>query len=268
MKMRRRGWLAGLAVGASAAAVAVAMAMPGLTSKAATLQPAMKAKLAAAAQPAAVAGYTAPTRTLKVGDKGADVLALQHRLWGLHYWLKVTGTFDYDTQEAVYAFQAINKLSMDGVVGPLTGKALVNPHTYTPQDPSVATRIEVNINSKVQVLVYYKNHQLTLIAHISSAGGYRFCDSNGCQIATTPTGWYHANRFIPGWVTVPLGKMYNPVFFIGGSYAIHGDTSVPNYPASHGCVRIPDDLAQVFHTMIYIAQGTGTSIHIYNRSTT
>jgi hypothetical protein len=62
--------------------------------------------------------------------------------------------------------------------------------------------------------------------------------------------------------------MYNPVFFIGGSYAIHGDTSVPNYPASHGCVRIPDDLAQVFHTMIYVHPGTGTSIHIYDRSAT
>jgi len=268
MKMRRRGWIAGLAVGTSAAAIAAAIAMPGLTSKAATLQPTVQAKPAAVVQPAAAAGYTAPTRTLKVGLKGADVLALQHRLWGLHYWLKVTGTFDYDTQEAVYAFQAINKLKMDGVVGPLTGKALVTPHTYKPQDPTVATRIEVNINSGVQVLVYYKNNQLTLISHISSAGGYRFCDVHGCSIATTPTGWYHANRFIPGPVTVPLGQMENPVFFIGGSYAIHGDASVPNYPASHGCVRISDDLSLVFHTMIYIHQGTGTSIHIYNRSTT
>jgi peptidoglycan hydrolase-like protein with peptidoglycan-binding domain len=266
MKMRKRGRLAGLAVGASAMAMAVAMAMPGLTAKAASAQPGVTARVAAAAQPA-LAGYTAPTRTLKLGSTGADVLALQHRLWGLHYWLHVNGTFDYDTQEAVYAFQAINKLSMDGVVGPLTGKALVNPHTYTAQDPSVATRIEVNINAKVQVLVYYKNNQLTLISHISSAGGYRFCDPT-CQIATTPTGWYHANWFDPGWVKVPLGEMYNPVFFIGGSYAIHGDTSVPNYPASHGCVRIPDDLAAVFHTMIYIHQGTGTSIHVYNRSAT
>ena len=44
-------------------------------------------------------------------------------------------------------------------------------------------------------------------------------------------------------MTVPLGLMYNPVFFIGTAYAIHGenDSSVPFYADSHGCVRIPFD---------------------------
>ena len=32
--------------------------------------------------------------------------------------------------------------------------------------------------------------------------------------------------------------MYYSNFFIGG-YAIHGYASVPNFPASHGCIRIP-----------------------------
>jgi peptidoglycan hydrolase-like protein with peptidoglycan-binding domain len=251
---RKIGWIA---AGASAVAMAAAMAMPAASAHAATgLVPAKPA----------TAGQAATTPTLSYGDSGAAVLAMQHRLYSLHYWLKITGKFDYDTQEAVYAFQAINGLTMDGIVGPLTQQALAHPHTYTPQDPTVATRIEVNIYPKVQILAYYKNHQLALISHISSAGGYRFCDSNGCQIATTPTGWYRANWFDPGWVTVPLGKMYNPVFFIGGAYAIHGDTSVPNYPASHGCVRIPDDLATVFHTMITVSYSTGTRIHIYNRA--
>ena len=44
---------------------------------------------------------------------------------------------------------------------------------------------------------------------------------------------------MPGWVTVPLGAMYNPVFFISTVFAIHGDTYVPQGPASHGCIRIP-----------------------------
>jgi lipoprotein-anchoring transpeptidase ErfK/SrfK len=34
-----------------------------------------------------------------------------------------------------------------------------------------------------------------------------------------------------------LGQMYNPYYFHGG-YAIHGSPSVPNYPASHGCIRV------------------------------
>ena len=31
--------------------------------------------------------------------------------------------------------------------------------------------------------------------------------------------------------------MYRPNYFYGG-YAVHGMTSVPAYPASHGCVRM------------------------------
>lgn len=31
--------------------------------------------------------------------------------------------------------------------------------------------------------------------------------------------------------------MYRPNYFHGG-YALHGMTSVPSYPASHGCVRM------------------------------
>jgi hypothetical protein len=254
------GWLA---AGASAVAMAAAMAMPTASAHAATtgLAPAK----------AAVAGQAAATRTLVYGDSGADVLAMQHRLSSLHYWLKITGKFDYDTQEAVYAFQAINGLTMDGVVGPLTQRALAHPHTYTPQDPSVATRIEVNISSKVQILAYYKNYQLVLISHISSAGNYYYtCSGGGTCFAQTPTGWFRTWGFTSGWVKVPLGEMYNPSWLsVNGDtevYAIHGDTSVPNYPASHGCVRIPDDLATVFHTMITINRTSGTRVHIYNRA--
>ena len=32
--------------------------------------------------------------------------------------------------------------------------------------------------------------------------------------------------------------MYYPSYFVGG-YAIHGSPSVPRYPVSHGCIRIP-----------------------------
>jgi lipoprotein-anchoring transpeptidase ErfK/SrfK len=42
----------------------------------------------------------------------------------------------------------------------------------------------------------------------------------------------------------------NPVFFIGTAFAIHGDTDVPLQPVSHGCVRIPMDIADFFHTLV------------------
>ena len=257
-----------LAAGAGAVAMTAAVALPTASANAAPMAMARldTSQLTAKATAATVAGYVAPSETLEYGAKGADVLALQHRLHNLHYWLKITGVFDFDTQEAVYAFQAVNGLTMDGIVGPMTKRALVSPHTYKAQDPSVPTRIEVNISPKVEILAYYKDNQLQLISHVSSAGGYHFCDSNGCQVAETPTGWYRANWFDPGWVKVPLGEMYNPVFFIGGDYAIHGDTAVPNYPASHGCIRIPDDLASVFHTYITVGYKDGTRIHVYSRA--
>ena len=74
----------------------------------------------------------------------------------------------------------------------------------------------------------------------------------GCAYAITPTGNFTTLSFFPGWIAVPLGFMYNSVFFIGTAYAIHGDTDVPLQPVSHGCVRIPMDVAAFFHTLVKI----------------
>ena len=40
-----------------------------------------------------------------------------------------------------------------------------------------------------------------------------------------------------GWWEGDLGQIYRPKYFVGG-VAVHGSNSVPNYPASHGCVRV------------------------------
>src|SRR5215467_10932617 len=77
--------------------------------------------------------------------------------------------------------------------------------------------------------------------------------------AFTPTGDYTTLSYTPGRVTAPLGDMYNPVYFIGTIYAIHGDTQVPLKSASHGCVRIPLDIAAFFHTLV---PTPGTPVYI------
>ena len=253
----RRGRL--IRAGAMAAALA-ALATVGVvagTASAATATKAEKTQLTAVAAPA----YTAPKRTLKEGMKGADVKALQQRLAALKYYPGAAdGTFGANTVEAVWAFQEVNGLSVDGVVGPATGRALVNPRAWKPRDPRQnRTRIEVNL--AMRVLVLYKNDQIALISHVSSGGGYRFCDSHGCSRAITPTGNYRTTAYMSGWVTVPLGEMYNPVFFISTVYAIHGDTDVPVNPVSHGCVRIPMDIAAFFHTLVTTP---GTEVFVYN----
>ena len=56
--------------------------------------------------------------------------------------------------------------------------------------------------------------------------------------------------FAGGWLHVPLGRMYNPVFFIGANFAIHGDIPIPLRPASHGCVRLSTENAATLFALV------------------
>jgi lipoprotein-anchoring transpeptidase ErfK/SrfK len=124
-----------------------------------------------------------------------------------------------------------------------------------PRSPAVLVpggrSLRIEINLAAQVLVLYRGNQVSLISHVSTGGGYYYCSpGGGCGYAATPAGDYRTTTFMPGWVTVPLGEMYNPVFFIGTEYAIHGATDVPLGPTSHGCVRISMNTAGFFHTLV------------------
>jgi len=52
--------------------------------------------------------------------------------------------------------------------------------------------------------------------------------------------------------------MYYSTYFIGG-YAIHGYPSVPDYAASHGCIRIPIPTAKRVYSWIDL----GDPIKVY-----
>jgi lipoprotein-anchoring transpeptidase ErfK/SrfK len=57
-------------------------------------------------------------------------------------------------------------------------------------------------------------------------------------VALTPDGLHSFYREKPeGWWEGDLGQLYRPKYLVGG-VAVHGSNSVPNYPASHGCVRV------------------------------
>jgi Putative peptidoglycan binding domain/L,D-transpeptidase catalytic domain len=206
---------------------------------------------AATAAPA----YVPSGSVIHFGARGPAVKALQQRLNQLHYYAgPADGQYGTATVEAVWAFKEVQGLgtrSNPDDVGIAMQHALVHPKAPKVLVPhGGSTRIEVN--QSILVLVLYKNNVPELISHVSTGGGYSYCDpGGGCgNIAHTPDGNYKALSFLPGWVKVPLGEMFNPVFFIGRAYAIHGDTSVPLYAASHGCVRIPMDIANFFHTKV------------------
>ena len=215
-----------------------------------------------------VAWIPAPASgTLRPGMQGAAVRRLQQRLAQLHYYPgAVNGRFGTDTLEAVWAFKEVQGLATAAgadEADPAMQRALAHP-----QPPSVLVprggglRIEVNLPR--EVLVLYRHHQVVLISHISAGGGYYYrCPGGGtCGPALTPDGNYRAHWFAGGWLHVPLGRMYNPVFFIGANFAIHGDIPIPLQPASHGCVRIPVDVANVLYKQIRISPDRGTPIYI------
>jgi peptidoglycan hydrolase-like protein with peptidoglycan-binding domain len=225
--------------------------------------PGAAARTPAAAGPAARAAspaYVPAKRALQYGMRGTDVAALQRRLEQLSYYPGAAGgRFGLYTLEAVWAFQEAQGLPSADVVGPRVAHALMYPRDPRSRYPwGGAQRVEINLGQRV--LLLYQRGRLALVSHVSAGGGYRYCDRGSCGYAVTPTGHFRTTTYMPGWVTVPLGRMYNPVFFIGTVYAIHGSTSVPLQPVSHGCVRIPMDVAAFFHTMV---RTPGTPVYIY-----
>ena len=200
-------------------------------------------------------------RTVKSGMSGPDVLALQKRLRKLHYDVgAVNGKFGYDTMQAVVAFQKINEMSRDGVVGMKVWKALnhpVVPHLKHRADDATAG-IEVDI--KHQVVLYAIHGKVWRIFDASTGGGYYYTGSDGTtQKAVTPTGHFSILYKREGWVTSKLGTMWRPAYFNNEGDAIHGETDVPPYPASHGCVRITVPARDRLNNRLY----DGLSVWIY-----
>jgi hypothetical protein len=208
---------------------------------------------AAKSAPVARSAPAAPASAMQVGSKGASVKALQRRLAALKYYPgSIDGNFGTNTLEAVWAFYEVQGLTPHNYVDSAMKWRLAHPKAPRPLvRGGGANRIEVSLSR--ETLVLWRNNKVQLISHVSTGGHYSYCSpGGGCGVAITPTGNYHMIVFMRGWVKVPLGAMYNPSFFIGTAFAIHGDTDVPLAPVSHGCVRIPMDIAAFFHTLIKI----------------
>jgi hypothetical protein len=188
---------------------------------------------------------------LKSGDKSPAVAALQRRLIELHFDPgPADGTFGQATVYAVEGFQKLAGMRPDGRVGPEVAAALTTPPAVNPLVPNgAATRVEVDL--KRQLLFLYKDGQIRLISHVSTGSGKKYCVDGSCDnTAITPVGSFRFAWRYSGWRESRLGKLYNPVYFTSSGVAVHGALSVPTYPASHGCVRIPMHIAQYFPSLV------------------
>ena len=150
----------------------------------------------------------------------------------------VDGNYGSATQQAVMAFRkeigASRSYSWSNSLWDELN-TYVKPWTFFRFDEP--NRIEVNLSR--QVLYLFEGGNLAAIFPISGGNGALFPGFTGKLIrANTPTGDFRIQRHIRGMRISYLGSLWNPWYFTGG-YAFHGSSSVPAYPASHGCIRLP-----------------------------
>ena len=200
----------------SAARVRLPSCTPGVLAVRVTVVPAAGY---AAPRPRVVTAVVARPN-LALGSTGPSVVALERRLAELRYALPgVDRSFGLETTQAVLAFQAVERLPRTGRVDVRTWRRLVAAQTPMPR--LRGTHIEVSKGS--QYLLAVKDSHVTAIVHVSTGA-----------TGNTPIGTFHIYRKNVGWDWV----LWYPMYFLRG-FAIHGYPSVPAYPASHGCVRIP-----------------------------
>ena len=172
--------------------------------------------------------------TLERGAEGVWVETLNERLLELGFHPDIGDEFGNKTRHAVFAFQKHHEMPTTGKFTPGMWH-LLDEHVSLPWRPESA-RVEIDLGK--QVLYVVESSEVTRVAPISSGNGEKFTSSRGTEVrAFTPEGQFTFQRHIPGIRVSYLGSLYNPYYFRGG-YAVHGSSSVPNQPASHGCVRV------------------------------
>jgi hypothetical protein len=167
------------------------------------------------------------------GERGTKVLLLQRALLEQGFATPVTGYYDDATARAVLAFRKTNELGWDGyATTEVFAKLMRHRGAYQLRYPKAGKHVEFDWSR--QVLVLAKGGKPYRTYHTSS----------GAPVTPTVFGTYRFYLQTPG--TNAKGMVHSS-YFIGG-YAIHGYASVPNYPASHGCLRVPiPNAASIFN---------------------
>ncbi len=180
---------------------------------------------------------------LSQGARGPTVRILEGRLAKLRYAISGVDTYySYDTADAVLAFQKVNGMSRTGRVTPALWRRLQTAHVPLARYRGPYRHLEVDKTR--QVLFQVVGGRVVRVVHVSTGA-----------TGNTPVGRWHVYSKIPGFL--PDG-MYDSSFFLG-AFAIHGFYSVPAYPASHGCVRMPMWIAPT----IFASSDYGETVYIY-----
>lgn len=189
-----------------------------------------------------------------------EVKEAEQRLSQLGYWTgPIDGQFDTGSRQALIAFQKVFDRKRTGKLDADELASLRTAKPFLPQENNY-DHIEINLDRQILYMVNDKG-EISNILPISSGSGKPYVQEDKTYRAVTPLGKFSVYRKIKGWRKSPLGLLYYPNYFHNG-IAIHGNPSVPVYPASHGCIRIPMFAAKKMSEMVEI----GTSVLVYNTS--
>jgi lipoprotein-anchoring transpeptidase ErfK/SrfK len=187
-------------------------------------------------------------RVLSVGSKGPDVKGLRARLAELRFYVPGPSlTFGAELYESVIAFQKAYGLERTGSVDAATWRKLASAQTPEPRYRRPASHIEVDKTR--QILLVVEGGKVIRVLPVSTGA-----------TGNTPVGRHQIRWKAPATTTwLGSGILYRTLTFVGNSFAIHGWYSVPAYPASHGCVRIPIWMAD----WLYNRSPVGETVYVY-----
>ena len=169
--------------------------------------------------------YAVLDNQIQPGATGRFVQLVQQQLAALHIYVPQTGVYDQGTELALDTYhRLLGKGEGHTSLDPATLTDLLNGvgafHVRYPQQGQHA---EGDLSD--QVLAFTNGSEVHWLFPISS----------GKPSTPTILGNFRVYYKQPGYL--PDG-MYYSNFFTGG-YAIHGYDPAPDYPASHGCMRLP-----------------------------
>ena len=197
------------------------------------------AALAATAQPVDVI-----PRRVRADSGAASIRALQRRLRRLGYVTGSPGSFDARTARAVLAFRKVTGMARTTSASVGVMRAIARGRgRFRIRFPRHGRHIEADLSRQVIALI--EGGRVRRIYPVSS----------GAPSTPTVRGSFKVYSKTPG--TNAKGMVHSAYFF--GGYATHGYRSVPVYPASHGCLRVPIPDALSLFRWIRI----GTRVDVY-----
>jgi hypothetical protein len=186
----------------------------------------------------------------RTGEQGYlySMRGVQLRLWQLGFLSRadVNGSLDYATSQALLAFQGWEGLSRTSTVTGETQVALFKADRPRPGASARGRSVEIHRNRGVLLLI--EDGQVERAVHTSTGA-----------FGATPSGTYRVYRKeIMSWSYPFQVWMPYASYFVGG-IAMHEYSHVPEYPASHGCVRLPAGDAE----RVYRFAEVGTPVRVY-----